>query len=310
MTETTWVSFWTLSMCLPLKTLSKTLAFFPFWLLVTAPLSTTSFWTLKFRVLFIWSILSSTAVFNCELFGFVFRAVSWSYKANIVWSWTESCNFDLYNPSRITSEGNSPADNRAKSHPASKSWTSLLCKLFLNNFESPCTASRLHGNAFWSCKQFVFLARIGRVLEHAPLRHPFAKVNVLVEKTVQCRRNCHIKHIEVGETSAPYIRSRCHKFVIWPRYLNFLWSSALWDEDTLFSNKLQSWSWYSSFEIPQSHEFFPDAIPKIGNLGLTIIPLWDKFHQYDSTFHLYIGSVVRGLTFSTVLFSFHSPVSL
>ena len=37
MTETTWISFRTLSMCLPLKTLSN----FPLW--VTAPLSTTSF---------------------------------------------------------------------------------------------------------------------------------------------------------------------------------------------------------------------------------------------------------------------------
>ena len=61
MTETTWVSFWTLSMCLPPKTLSHfplNASFLPFWPLVTDPLSTTSSRTLKLPVLIIWSIWS------------------------------------------------------------------------------------------------------------------------------------------------------------------------------------------------------------------------------------------------------------
>ena len=45
-------------------TFLSTQASFPFWLLVTDPLSTTSFRTLKFRVLIIWLIWSFTAVFN------------------------------------------------------------------------------------------------------------------------------------------------------------------------------------------------------------------------------------------------------
>ena len=51
-------------------------------LLVTAPLSTTSFRTLKFRVLIIWSMWSFTDVFNRkQLVCLLFLMVSWSYKA-------------------------------------------------------------------------------------------------------------------------------------------------------------------------------------------------------------------------------------
>ena len=116
--------------------------FCPVWLLVTDPLSTTSFRTLKFLVLIIWHIWSFTDVFNLEkLTCPLFRMVSWSYNAKTVWSWTESCNLDSYNPSRITSEGISLADNRAWSHPTSKSWTSSFCELILNKSDRPCTAS-------------------------------------------------------------------------------------------------------------------------------------------------------------------------
>ena len=72
-------------------------------------------------ILIIWSIWSFTAVFNCWKFGFLFFVDSWSYKANTVWSWTEFCNFDLHNPSRITSEGISLTDCSAWSHLTSKS---------------------------------------------------------------------------------------------------------------------------------------------------------------------------------------------
>ena len=101
-----------------------------------------SFRTMKFRVLTIWSIWSFTAVFKRKWFGSLLRAVSSSYNANTVWSWTEFCNFDLYNPSRIISEGISLTGNSAWSHLMSKSWTSSFCKLVANKVESPCTASQ------------------------------------------------------------------------------------------------------------------------------------------------------------------------
>ena len=108
---------------------------FLFWLLVTDLLSTTSFRTLKFRVLIIWSTWFFTTVFNCWQFG------SWSYKANTVWSWTEFSTFDLFHPSRIISESTSLTDNKVWSHLTSKSWTSSFRKLIVNKVESPCTAS-------------------------------------------------------------------------------------------------------------------------------------------------------------------------
>ena len=49
--------------------------------------------------------------------------------------------FDLYNPSKIISEGISLTDKNARSHQTSKSWTSSFCKLTMNKSESPCTAS-------------------------------------------------------------------------------------------------------------------------------------------------------------------------
>ena len=59
--------------------------------------------------------------FQLLIVRLLFFVVSWSYKANTVWSWTEFCNFDLYNPSRITSEGISLTDCSAWSHLTSKS---------------------------------------------------------------------------------------------------------------------------------------------------------------------------------------------
>ena len=146
MTETAWVFFGTLSICLPLKTLFhlpfKRRLSFIFDSLVTDNLSTTSVRTLKFRGLIIWPTWSFTDVFNRKYLGCpLFRTVSFSYKAKTVWSLTGSRNFDLYSPFRITSEGLSLTDSRAWSHWTTKSWTSSFCKLTLNKFDSPCTAS-------------------------------------------------------------------------------------------------------------------------------------------------------------------------
>ena len=55
-----------------------------------------------------------------NLFVFLFRTVSGSYRANTVCNWTESFNFDFYNPSRTLSASGSSADNCAWYHLTSK----------------------------------------------------------------------------------------------------------------------------------------------------------------------------------------------
>ena len=83
-----------------------------------------------------YSHLQSWIKLVCRLF----RTVSWPCRAKTVWSWTESCSFDLYNLPRIGSEGISLGDG-ARSHVTSNSWTSSFCQLTLITFESPCTTS-------------------------------------------------------------------------------------------------------------------------------------------------------------------------
>ena len=77
---------------------------FPSWLSVTDPRSS---WILISTSPIIWSLWSFAAVFNCWWFsGLLFRATSWSLKAITIWSWTEFCDFELCNPSRIDGENN------------------------------------------------------------------------------------------------------------------------------------------------------------------------------------------------------------
>ena len=104
----------------------------------------------------------------------LFRAVSWSYKARTVWSWTESCNFALYNPSKITSKGIfSLTANKAypiwrrnlgRRYSVNLWWTNLRVLVPLHEL-------RLHGNTHGSCTQLLLVVRIGRTSEHAALRH-------------------------------------------------------------------------------------------------------------------------------------------
>ena len=54
----------------------------------------------------------------------------------------------------------------------------------------------------------------------------------------------------------------------------------------------------------------PDAIPKTEIWGDPSYHCENKFRQCDSTYHLHFGNVATGLTCSTVLFWFHSSVSL
>ena len=104
-----------------------------FWLSATDPRSTTSFRILKFQFLIIWSSWSFAPVFKCWWFsGPLFLATSWSNKAITIWSWTEFCDFDIYNPSRIDGKDISPTVKSAWSHRTSKSWiSSSFCKLIV-----------------------------------------------------------------------------------------------------------------------------------------------------------------------------------
>ena len=137
MTETTWVPIKNIvhapstEHALTLSSQRRLSFLLNSWWLLIFPQLRCGPWSFEFS--FIWSIWSFTAVFNRERFVCpLFRAVSWSYKTKTVWNWTESCHSDLYNPSRITSEGKSLADNRACSHRTSKSCTSSFCKPVLN----------------------------------------------------------------------------------------------------------------------------------------------------------------------------------
>ena len=70
----------------------------------------------------------------------------------------------------------------------------------------PLQRLRLHGDARGSCKQFVSLLRIGRTLSTLLFDTcSFSEVNMLVEKSLHCRRNHRIKHIIIREISLPHI---------------------------------------------------------------------------------------------------------
>ena len=261
MTETSWVSFGTVSMCLPLKTLSHfplNVGFLSFLTLGDwSSFHNIALETLKFRVLIIWSIWSFTAVFNCEQFGFpLFRAVSWSYKANTVWSWAEFCSFDLYNPSRSTSEGISLPDSSAWSHLTSKSWTSTVCKLTVNESESPCAACIGSGcteilidhvrNWSSSWDWVVFLSTL--LFD----TYSFSEEYLRVEELVWCRRNHRIKHIEVqGNRFAPWsiAMSQVRQLSLQSQ---LLWCPVHSDlKIWLFLYIPHSWSWLSpALKIP------------------------------------------------------------
>ena len=85
---------------------------------------------------------------------------------------TESCNFDLYNPSRVTSGGISLIVSRAWSQLTSKSWTLSFCNLTVNRFESPCAASLAPlARKYSKMMCAICLPRKNRSAEHVALRH-------------------------------------------------------------------------------------------------------------------------------------------
>ena len=188
------------------------------------------------------------------------------HKAKTVWSWTGSCNFDSYNPCMITSEGISLASSRVWSHrslgrrhSSNFFWTNLRVLVLLQKL-------RLHGNDRGSCKQFVFLSRIGRIFEHAALRHLlFCGSGCACREVLplQCRSNHRIKHIVVGEIVSPHNRSLCHKFVNWGCYLNFFDPVHCEMTTCWFRTYVSLEVDFLAFGFPWSQEFFPDAIPRL-----------------------------------------------
>ena len=234
--------------CAYTPTFLSTWAFCPVWLLVTAPLATTSFRSLKFRILISWSIWILTEVFNLN---------------NVSAHFFERF-LGRTKPRRSEAEQN-PAILTCTILPGSHLWEfrSLIIELcpierrnlgrrhsvsvFWTNLRVFVPLLWLHRNARRSWKQFVSLVRIGRVSEHAD---SFLEVNVHVEKLFQCRRSHRIKHVEVREICSLHksiAMSQVRQLILLSQ---LIWSSALWDEDLLISNKLQSWNWLFSFEIP------------------------------------------------------------
>ena len=76
------------------------------------------------------------------------------------------------------------------------------------------------------------------------------------------------------------------------------------------SNKLQSWSWPSSFGIPVSPGIFPDAFPRLEISGNPSHHCENKFHQSRSKLQRLFGSVVQVSTNFAILVSFHFLVAL
>ena len=220
------------------------------WLLVTDPLSTTSFQTLKFRFLIIWSIWSCTDVFNRKIFvcpcfelflGRTKPRQSEAEQSPVILTCTIPPG-PFLKAFRLLIMELDPIERRClgRRRSANLYWTNLRVL-------APRHKLRLHGNARRSWKQFVSHVRIGQNSEHGC---------VLVEKSFQCWRNHGIKHIELGDNSSPYNQSRCHRFVNWLCYHNFFDPVHCEMNDLLSLNLLQSWSWLSSFVIPQSQEIF------------------------------------------------------
>ena len=125
---------------LPLSSQRWLFSLFDSWLLFLIPLFRSVLWSFASSLSDQYDVLLMSSILN-NFCCWLFRTFSCSHKANTVWSWTESCNFDLHKPSRTISVGISLAARRALSHLVSKSWTSSFCKRILNRSDSPCIAS-------------------------------------------------------------------------------------------------------------------------------------------------------------------------
>ena len=177
-TETRWISFRTLSIRFPLIAFSHSplsVGFPPF---VTLGYCTTfkpfrsKLWNFLSSLLNQYIALPLSSVWNSSAV-YCFEYFSCSYMANTVWSWTESCNFNLHKPSRIISVGISFAVNGhdpiLHRNPEHRHCVSV----FWTNLTGPVQLHKLQWleNAHRSCMQFASLLRIGRICERVALRH-------------------------------------------------------------------------------------------------------------------------------------------
>ena len=195
----------------------------------------------------IWSKWSFTAVFTCRSFGFLFRAVSWSYKANTVWRWAEFCNFDLYNPSRIISEGISLTDKSAwpiwrwslgRRHLVNLQRTILRVLVLLHWLWS-------HENTHTWCTQLVFLVRIGRVLERAALRLTLFQKCVCALRSLFHADAIIASSISKSGNSCPTIDRDVMSSSVAPSSLiqsTVIWGSAVLRQSSILKLTYQLWN--------------------------------------------------------------------
>ena len=124
--------------------LSSQHSFFPFF--------TLGDWIPFHNIVLVFGIPNSLQFSICWWFSVpLCRAISWSYNAITVRRWAEICNFDLYNPSRIWSEGISLTvhghilhRNLGCRHFTKSYWPSLRVFVLFYTL-------RLHGNIRRSC---------------------------------------------------------------------------------------------------------------------------------------------------------------
>ena len=284
MTETAWVSFWNIVHVPSTLRLSsqRWLSFlFDSWWLILFPEHRSETWSFEWSSPDQYEVLQLSSIVNNSAFH-CFEHFLDHTKPTQSENWAKFCNFDLYNPSRIKSEGISLTVNSAWSHLTSKTWTSSFCKLTANRVESPCAVSQAPDALKYSKIMYaICLPRKNRLCCWARCSSTltlFLEMCLRVEKLFQCRRNHRIKQIEVREISTPHNRSRCHKFASWLCSLNFF--------NPVHGDLRTSCSWTNLRVRKFTKMHFRNRNSRI--IHHTTVRI--KFHQYDSTCRLRFGN--------------------
>ena len=130
---------------------------------------------------------------------------------------------------------------------------------------------------------------------------------MLVAKLFQCRRNHRIKHIEIREIESIAISE--------VRPLTLLSLNFFDPEHGDLRIGCSQTSLNPEVDLPVLNVHGTKKFPKIQVLKKEFSdnPSYhceNKFHQYVSTCHIHYGSGMKELTFSTILFAFHTLSSL
>ena len=203
-TETTGVSFGTLSVCRPLKTLSHfplNVSFLSFSTLGDWSRSTTSFQTPKFSSSHQYEVWQLSPSFEQLLDTRPSQSELENDSIILTCIILPGSQVKAFR-SLITVHDPISHRNLGHRHSANSKWTNLRVIVLLHTL-------RLHGNTQRSCTQFVYLVRIGRNLEHAALRHL-----LFFGSEHACREAFPMQ-------THPTIDRQCHKFVNWFGNLNF-----------------------------------------------------------------------------------------